>query len=524
MRKVLAGATVLILVSLAAFSGSFSALWDTDVSFAFLPAGSSGHSQIETFLLTSYEHDAWTIAATATFSEYSLSNFSTFGFYADGTLGAFTVGGLTTFNQFDGVGVAGVPLVNGYVSAQMDGFAQTDAVIALSLAGVQLFSFFSLQESLPLPTEPMMLATSRNGLSGSVMLAGSLVGAYGRVGSCWIGAEFDMGLEFYWGSPLKQVFPGLAGTDTQMFAGLAHSVAELWSVNEFYQGALIAPSQTSSCVLAFQEASFYMLAPFACFDLYSWIEFDCTVGFSSANLMIFDVDLGFSLVNLEYLMIAFRPESKSINLDFDIALFDTTCIVPYMSVNQNPSAQYQIDSISLDALLLECTMNGVTLVVSEIFNLYDQLNDPMFLNPTGFVLTETGRPCRLSPTMMPQCGGLAPWRGADEAIGIEINGDSCCGATFLAGIYTFFDANEPSDISASSASSTPRGIANPTGMFGWVGATAELTYGFSKDFNWSFGLRVSPSGFNSFWTGFEFRWGSPPDYGRASLRSVSVTF
>jgi len=500
MRKAWVGAVVLIFVSVIACSQSLSILWDADMTFLTLHDGSITGPYVDSFLLTSFESNGWTSAAVATVGTRGLSDL---GFYADGTLGAVTVGGLVVFNPTNNDAIGGV------LFHQVEGFEQADGFATLSLSGTQLFSFFSLDRSLL-------------GLESTALRAGSFFGAYGWAGSCWIGAELNMGLMFALGSPVKRVLMGFATPDSPMFFSAAEGVEDIWHENEFYRGSLISPN--ASCDLAFQSAAVHALIPLACLDLYSSINFTCTDGFSSIELMILDVDLGHPWISLEYLAILLRTASKDVFLDLDFEVLESTCIVPYISLSQNPLTQHQVDGIRIDALLLEYTMDGVTFIASDIFNLYNSMS-----NPFGVVMTETGRPCREPSRLLSVCGDLAPWPFANEAIGIEFDGDSCCGAPFFAGIYTFFGANGMTPITATAMSATCRPlewaeIPPPVGIFGWVGTTAELTYGLSQNLRGTVNLRVSPWGLDSFGFGFEFRWGSPPDYGRRTLPTLSMAF
>jgi len=493
MQKAGIAAVLLVLLfAFGAYSGPLSGTWDTDLGITVHPDGSVAIPFIESSLLASYELDNWILSALTRFRAGRAARPVRFGpwlpinghallfggdgltditFYADGTLGAYTLGGLTVFDAAEG---------GSLLRAQ--GFA------TLAISGAELYGFVALENQRHMNTVTSLTGSVRNGEEG--ISVGALFGAYGWASVCWLGAEVSLGLEGY--SSLWDVFYGLAH-------GIPTTLHSIWQHNEACQGTLLYPH--NPCQLAFSYASFYALFPFGCLDLYSALHFSCTNGFSVADFSLLDIDLGIPWIELAELNVVFWTYAKSVRLDFDLNVADTVCITPYLSVisadqvtvdalPKDVDSQYTIQGISLDGLLLEYSVNGVTLIVSELFS--------TIVPGPAYYLTETGRLCgfRDYPGC---CSEPAPWI-ATEAIGLEIDGDSCCGAQFNAGFYSFF---LPGDSS---------------GIFDWVGTTATIEYGLSQQVVLDAHVSVGLGGLEWLGFGFEFTWGTPPDYGECCIR------
>ena len=506
MRRVYTTSVLLMFVSAVAMAGPLSGLWDTDISFTVLPGGGIGSPYFASSILVAYELSSWTGAAIATFSTGpSLSapiapilwggdGLSSVAFFADGTLGAFTLGSLAFFSGDPGL------------------FTRAQGFAAVSLAGAELFSFVALENRRYSNHFLVNDGLPGNNLYGIPNSAGAVIGAYGWTGACWIGAEVGLGLGTFGGG----LNPGLSVASlrplsamlSQVFYAMAYnvpaSIQSFWRENEACQGALLYPY--GSCDLAFTYANFYALLPMACVDLYSAVRFDDIDGFSSAEVMLLDVDLGLSWARLSELAVLFTEELKAVYLDFDLTLLDAVCITPYLSVlsggvlvpatdvgpsgavfPQDLAGPNVIDGISLDGLMLECSMDGITFIASEVFLVGNLVQ--------GVYLTATGRICQWTSSSFAarQCCDIAPFM-ATEAIAIEIDGDTCCGASFSAGIYSFFYPEHGA-------------------IFDWVGTVTSLTYGFSESLSLDVSLQVGAEGLQSLGIGLQFTWGSPPDYG-----------
>ena len=490
MRKAFVLLLFLSTWAVAGLPGPLSGAWDTSLSFTVLPDGSISTAYLTSSLFVAYEAYGWIGAAIATIDAGTPplvgpifdplltlegDGFSEIVFYADGMIGAFTLGSLALF---DAAGAGALWRAQGFG--------------AIALGGAQLYGFVALDG----PGDPIVTAggagQARNG-DDSISL-GALVGAYGWAGPCWLGAEIGLGLDAY--SSLWRIFYGIA-YETRT------DVEALWRENEACRGAYLNPD--NSCDLAFTNASFYALFPFSCLDLYSMVRFDCMSGFSYADFSFLDIDLGLSWVELRELDVRFSVASKDVYTSFETILLDTVCVIPYVSilsggavgaapVSSKDLAPNVIDGVSLDALLLEYSMQGITVLIAEMFT-----TAPFYV---GMYLTETGRPCTnwLSVTC---CGDPAPWP-AREAIGIEIDGDSCCGASFSAGIYSFFTTGDLG------------------GIFDWLGTVATLEYGMSESLTLDGSLQVGTIGIESLEIGFHLTWGAPPGYGDCCMRRVAI--
>ena len=347
---------------------SFTGSWSTDITFTIPTVVVTG---MLSALSVDYTVGGWTFGTNMYVDETKLIDLN---FDIGGQLGAF---GFYSFLQFDPTGPE---------------FTSWENVVTLSLAGMDLYGVFALQE----------MATDLTG-------AGYAIGGHGVAGDVEIWAEVAFNL----GSMLSTYRTyGAAGGLADWGAGYDYTCA--WSSG----GSLTV--QTDTCVATFSTAKIIIEVPLTCLDFLVWVNFDCVDGFSSISFDLNDIDLGAGWFQLDDLDITFTATDKSISeLDFTVTLGDAICVTPYFDLDHDVAV---IEGIDLDALLLSYTYNGVTIKAGEYF--YTTRNYYKGFTKSGSLSSQTN--CVVT--------------GADEFIGIWYDGDSCCGGLTGASLVTFFDA------------------------------------------------------------------------------------
>ena len=283
--------------------------------------------------------------------------------------------------------------------------------------------------------------------------AGFMLGGEGTVGDCYVYVEVDFGMVY-------SLYDDLGVTSPSAYFPTYFSA---------YYGYFTADG---TCTATWQSLLAYVEFPFTCFDVWAEVYFNCTDGFDSISFGLMDVDLGISWLLLDDVVITFTPTSKSVSLDIDIVALDTICIQPYFEVMYG-SVQGQIDGVALEALVLDYTWNGVTFIAAEIFDI------------TGIEFNKYCDPLPLDTTPDSGYTGVA-----NEVIGIEIDGDSCCGGSFDAYVYNYFIFGET-------------GTAK---IFDWEHTCVGLTYGISSNVILDASIVVDVDGLQTLCFGFEFIW------------------
>jgi hypothetical protein len=358
-------------LGVAAFAAPMYGSWDTEICFRVQTTDNavfidSFYSEIG----IGYLVGGWDFGMYMELDETGLTGIY---FLADGSLGAFSFYSLL---EFDPVNVA---------------FSEWDNAASISLAGVNLYGLFSLENI------------------GGDIGSGWGVGGYGSAGDISVHAEalFNLDSPFY---------PPIFWIDALGYDGFLSFNTNGYSPYGISRGDMIAVVQTS-CAVAFSEFNLYARFPFTCLDLLVTLNFTCANGFEIVCFKIDDIELG-QWFYLDDLDICFTVQTKSVVVDFELVLGDTGCFVPYFRIDQEGN---NINGIIFDAFTIEYSWNGVTFTAGHLFN-YDEY---IGFSTTG-VLRDSG-----SVVMY---GDVA----VDEFFGVTAEGDSCCGGLWSAGVYNFF--------------------------------------------------------------------------------------
>jgi len=196
-----------------------------------------------------------------------------------------------------------------------------------------------------------------------------------------------------------------------------------------------------NCDLCWSQASIYITFPFACLEVTAGTFFDCR-GFGFLDLMTDEIEL-LPWLALEYFSVSFDVASKYLNWGWDIVLGDLLCATPYFSLEGDHGiAPWTIEGITLNALLLEYSYNGVTVKAGEIFdNTWYEGYLSITTVPWGFTLS--GDLSQDHPFFDDDCVYDFDY---DEFFGIWIDGDSCCGGAFNIGLISFFDTSDTGNL------------------------------------------------------------------------------
>jgi len=425
MKRALVLTLLVFGLGAAVFAGPLSGSWTTSIKFD--PQPTFAVTSFSSVLDVDYTVGAWTFGSTAIFT---LDAFDNVFFTAQGTLGAFEFRSMLDFE----------PVPAAFMSWTNAG--------KLSIAGVDIFGLFVV-DNVGTAAAPLIGTGATFGLSGSagdVSITGTI--------------QFNMYNYTYY----------------------FHNYGYAWAVaRDAYQscGVWYKPSglpygvQTESCTLSWSGVGILVDFPFTCLDVQMELSFSCENGFDSVAFYLTGFDLGISWLALEEIDITFTVDSKTVDLYWDVVLGDAVCVTPYITLEGDGAS---ISGLTLNALLLSYSFNGVTFKAGEIF---DNTWYTWALNGTmktwGFTST----------------GGLS-WsciynEAYDEFFGIVIDGDSCCGGAFNVGIYNFFDTSEST-------------------LFAWQETLASLSVGVGTNTSVQFGLSLMNDGVNWFTLGATFTW------------------
>jgi len=346
------------------------------------------------------------------------------------TLGVTAVFDLAEFDLllFTGTGTLGTLEFRSMLAFDPDPQTAADVVwtnaAEIALGGATLFGLFVMDRhdtsDLPLWVVPEMGV-------------GAALGITGAIGDVSVTATFTfnmaaiLGLYIYW-----------YGYDFVLSLDAYEACGE-WFVTPAYK--IIEPN----CDLAWDGAVIAVDFPLACLELtaLALLGRESAVSEVEFGVLMFwvrDIEIGIPWLSIADLAVSFTVDEKSVGLLWNLVLGDFACVTPYMSLDGSDS--WRLEGITLNALLLEYTRNGVTVKAGEIFDdewLYGSFIDG-YVAEWGFTLE----------------GGLAPadsWSvaegcvyafelGYDEFFGIWIDGDSCCGGAFDVGIINFFDTGQ----------------------------------------------------------------------------------
>jgi len=349
-------------------------------------------------------------------------------FDATGNLGAFS---MSSFLDFDPTALA-------------PKFLSWENAAQVSIAGVQFYGLFAVQNV-------------ANEFDVYTIGSGAAFGAIGTAGDLKVGAEIDFNLA----SELSTMW-------TYGFGYLTTWVT--YDCGAWYKGMLsIVQTETCVCWTGFDiKAQF----PFTCATVLVTANFNPTDGFHSVTFGFDDINIGIPWLLLDDVDITFHIQTKSIALDWQL-VYTGVCFTPYLSVVYD-SALDTITGIKFNALTLSYTWNGVTFKAGDIFGDHVWGGYHYGFSATGD-LTST---C-IYDTLY------------DEFFGVEVDGDSCCGGAFSAGVYNFFRVDAPVAVG---------------GIFDWQETLVNLEFGIASNLTIRLSLGVDTADINSLCVGFTFTW------------------
>ena len=273
---------------------------------------------------------------------------------------------------------------------------------------------------------------------------GSTFGAHGVAGELEVWAEVSfgaghlIGLMPYWGYDLDYI-------------------ASTWYYCDWGGGF------DGDCSAAFEDLWVIASSPFGCGSVFSELSLDCS-GFKFLSFALRDVDLGIGWFYLDDFKVKFKTDSKSVWLDLELTVPEVFCIQPHISWNLDLDDDYSdtaIDGIALVGLTMEYNWNDTTRLFAERFA------DPeLGYSEYAFITTDARLWSRVSekePSTYcePNCRLLCV---VDEAFGIEVDSDACCGGRMFGGVYVFFDHELEES------------------LFDWFGTRAVVEYGIGPSF------------------------------------------
>lgn len=428
MKKALVLSLAIVFgLGIAAFAGPVSGSWTNVITID--PDASPIISGFSSELTVDYTVGGWTFGSTAIFN---LDAFDNLFFTANGVLGAFSFKSVLDFEpetpQFVFWGNAG----------------------SISLGGMELYAITSIYNFAQVQTPDIGIGwqVGGSGSAGDVTITGNI--------------RFNM--------PDYSYLIWLYGYDW-FLSKMAYVSCGSWV--KPYGGWKV---QTDSCTAGFSGADFYIEFPFSCLDVMINPSFSCTDGFDAFNIELYNFDLGLSWLSLGEVDITFDVDGKSVFAYIGLNLGETICVTPYMSLE---GSYPTVSGITLNALLLSYSFNGVTFKAGEIFD--NTWSSVVGSTVYTYAFTTTGG---LIPTLYSGCVIDVDY---DEYFGFVIDGDSCCGGAFSVYMYNWFDTSEVS-------------------FFGWQETTAGIDVGIGSNTTISFDLSLMSDGVNWFKFDIEFTW------------------
>jgi len=388
-----------------------------------------------------YTVSSFTFGATAIFD---LGAFDNLFFTAAGTLGAFELRSMLDFEP------------------QTPTFMAWANAARISIGGATLFGVFVL-DNLAMPP------TSNLGV-------GATLGMYGTVGNVTLTATTMFNMYDFTAMYHVYGYDWIVSLD-------AYRVCGEWYTPSFapYMAAV------NGCDLAWSGASIFADFPFTCLCGTAYAHVSCS-GFGGFGFDISGIDTGIPWLTIRALSIGFGVTSKLVSIYWELAYDDFFCVTPFFSLEGDQwNSPWSVEGITLNALILAYSHNGVTVKAGEIFDdtWYSFLmSAPM---PWGFTLS----------------GGLAlggmaffEWDGCiynldyDEFFGIWIDGASCCGGAYEIGVISFFDTTQT------------------TAPFDWAETVADFEIGIGTNVSIGFSLSVKADGLQWFQLCATFSFGN----------------
>lgn len=426
MKRALVISLLVLGFGIGVAAQSISGAWSTDIVFQIDAVDNLEVRSLTSILDVDYALSGWAFGFNLFVDMDELFDLN---LDLTGVLGAFS---LYSFLDFD-------------PALQTPSFTSWENLVRVSIAGVELWGAFVLQD-----------------VPGNTIGTGWALGGHGVAGDIevWVEADFNVGM---WGySPMFWI--QIYGWDILHDWGTYFDCSD----GEWYSGVFTVLE--AGCTPAFSNLDIVIEAPFTCLDFIVWANFDCENGFDYVKFSLNDIDIGGGWFQLDDLDITFTAISKTVSTDFSLTLGDAVCVTPYLYLNHGV---FDITGITLRALLLSYSYNGVTIKAGELFS------DDYYV---GF--TKAG-----ALTRYVNCSVT----GADEFIGVWFDGDSCCGGLTSASVVTFFDSNLLGG-----------GAPDDVGIFGFVLITANVEIGIGSGFSINLGLDVADEGLDSLSAGFTF--------------------
>jgi len=442
MKKALVLAIVCALgLGFAGFAASpLSGFWSTDICFGPINIGALSVSGFESVLDLDYTVGGWIFGMTLILNDTGLDNLY---FDATGNLGAFS---MSSFLDFD-------------PTASAPKFLSWENAAQVSIAGVQFYGLFAVQNigySVLTPLDTYKVGS------------GWALGAIGTAGDLKVGAEIDFNLA----SQLANMW----------YYGFGYVTTWVtYDCGAWYKG-MLAIVQTQNCV-CWTGFDLYAQFPFTCATVLLTANFNPTDGFHSVTFGFDDINIGIPWLLLDDVDITFHIQTKSIALDWAL-VYTGVCFTPYLSLDMagTPTGAY-LAGIEFNALLLTYTWNGVTFKAGEIFDNSWAGHHYGFTATGGLTTYEHGCPV--------DAVGTSTTVIYDEFFGVEVDGDSCCGGAFSAGVYNFFDVGAP---------------LSSGGIFDWQETLVNLEFGIASNLTIRLSLGVDTVDINSLCIGFTFSW------------------
>ncbi|KPJ58400.1 MAG: hypothetical protein AMJ46_14255 [Latescibacteria bacterium DG_63] len=430
MRKALVIAGLVIAgLSLAAAAGPLSGSWSVGLEFdAFQPVQLSS---FESVLEVDYTTCGWTFGTTAVFGKHFFENLL---FEAEGAVSGFMFRSILDF-------VAQTPVFRTWLNA-----------VRFTFAGLNLYGIVMV-DNVQTPTN---LAIGR----------GLLLGGSGTVGDC----SFEAQAQFNMNDSSYNFY--IYGYDWM----LDHFVFN--RCGTWYKPSGYFDVQSPGCCLCWSGLDIYVEYPFACFDLVTMLSFSCTNGFDQVKFEIDDICLGLPWLSLAWIDIMFTTQAKVVNADFTLVVGQCFCFTPYLALE---GAGTLIDGISLKALLVDYSWNGIVFKVGELF---DEDGWRPYLTYPGYDVQYAwawdGTLTSYDECKVPE--------GYDEFFGVEIDGDSCCGGSFDASLFSWFDTGDS------------------TGIFDWKETRVDLEVGIGSNSTLITSMRLDNNGLHWVKLGYKFVW------------------
>ena len=445
MKRALVLAIVCALgLGVAAAAAPLTGSWDMEICFN-VQTGMVGIASFDSNIGIDYLVGGWTFGMVMSLNTTGMDAIY---FHALGSLGAFSFASFLDFCPMP-------PL-----------FSQWDNGAAITLAGINLFALFSLEQ---IWEDPLVPCVDPLGVCSGFSFGGSaeLVDF-----SIYVEAQFGLLSTFATGGSSYNLMA--LGFDTFM------------TYNEvYYAGGLIAVDPACCvldgedgvcCPVSFTGLEIHATFPFACFDMGTALWFNCLVGFDHVCFYLTDIDLG-TWFMIDELEICFTVQTKTVTTTFDLVLAETACFIPYFSLIIDPAAPNAIEGISFDAFEIEYSWNGVTFSAGHIFNTVSY-----YFKSDGTLKYSS------SGTLADPATALGD---KDEYFAITSEGDSCCGGLWSASLINFF-------VSAANGGSP--------GIFGWYSTAGDLEFGIASNLSITAGVEFSVTGLDEFCVGFVFTW------------------